>query len=491
MVFIRDLSLRGCKVFSSSYVSLLLIFTAFTVLSSSLAASTYPEVGKYQPDLRVAAVKRTVGEGKKTVIAAGFEGNGVYEPMGWPEQELELEGQAGETLVYLVMVENDGRKTGRFRLKFEDMPPNAAPIVQPARPRLYHAERKNRKLTRGRQITDVGASTKGVIFELKPKRREVFWFEIKADYDFRDDDVARYRFITASLDAEAWEVPMSDIPGDTAPTSSRDQFFVLFAGPKLHGPGIPTTPSVLAPVGDTDEKKPTYSWTVSEEAAAYELNVRDVATGASMLDRRVAASTVCSATTCEDTPPKKLSDGEYQWSVRARNSAGVSDWGSATFTVDTDVGGGGGQDEFDLSQATFLHTNVTDWKITSTLGNVTISDAQICMPHSMVGKWHNQPEPGSGVPVEGNPWVVANVNGQWYAAIFEWMGVNQICKSLGAEPPATTVATQMASHIKIAPLDTWVPQSGEKTYVLVSTVARYGDMVRLRERSQVVEVIWP
>ena len=155
-------------------------------------------------------------------------------------------------------------------------------------------------------------------------------------------------------------------------------------------------------------------------------------------------------------------------------------------------GGGGSPDEIDLSQVVFLNYNISGWPITSTLTSVSISAGEICMPHTKAGKWPTTAETGSGVTVEANTWVIANVNGTWYAAIFEWQVPGGICKSLGSSLPATTVASQMKSHVKFAPLTSWTPTSGEVVYIFVSALAWPGHVpILTEERSQVLRAVWP
>lgn len=155
-------------------------------------------------------------------------------------------------------------------------------------------------------------------------------------------------------------------------------------------------------------------------------------------------------------------------------------------------GGGGGPDELNLSQVVFLNHNISGWPITSTLTGVSISAGQICMPHTKAGKWPVAIEPGGGVAVEGNPWIIANVNGTWYAAIFEWFVPGGTCKGMGAKPPSSTIATQMKSHVKFSPLNSWTPKSGEVVYIFVSALAWPGHTpVLAKERSQARRVVWP
>ena len=143
---------------------------------------------------------------------------------------------------------------------------------------------------------------------------------------------------------------------------------------------------------------------------------------------------------------------------------------------------------FDLSTVEWLHHDVSDWPETSTITGVEIDDdasGRICIEHTKRDDW-----PGVrgvvSVVVAGNPWVFAQVDGQWYAATYEWLRPGQRCKLEGKTP-----SRELGPHIKRAPLDRWVPQSGERVGFMVSTPARTGPRGPLRERSNIEFVVWP
>ncbi len=148
----------------------------------------------------------------------------------------------------------------------------------------------------------------------------------------------------------------------------------------------------------------------------------------------------------------------------------------------------GGVDQIDLSTVTWLHTDVSGWPRTSTITNVDITDARICIDHTERGQWPVRNI--NGTDLAGNPWVFVKRNGQWYAATYEWLRPGQHCKALGSNPPRVTVADQMGNHIKRAPLDSWRPRSGELVGFMVSTLARDGNRT-VPKRSNVVTVRWP
>ncbi|MCB0384543.1 MAG: hypothetical protein KDD43_04050, partial [Bdellovibrionales bacterium] len=145
--------------------------------------------------------------------------------------------------------------------------------------------------------------------------------------------------------------------------------------------------------------------------------------------------------------------------------------------------------DFDINRIKWLHTNVKDWALTSNLTHVDVSDRKVCLDHTKKGKWPTQTISG-GVVVEGNPWVIVKFEGQWYAATYEWLRPGQVCKTMGASPPTTTIHDQFAGHIKAAPLNRWRPKRGEVVGFMVSALARMG-AYKAHERTQIEFVLMP
>ena len=131
---------------------------------------------------------------------------------------------------------------------------------------------------------------------------------------------------------------------------------------------------------------------------------------------------------------------------------------------------------FDLSDVTWLHTDVSDWRQTSTITRVRIDDPPICIDHTKSGRWPVR----NGV--EGNPWIFARINGRWYAATYEWLKPGQTCKGISA--------ATIGPHTKQSPMDSWRPRSGELVGFMVSALARFGQE-SVAERSNIVMVRWP
>ena len=143
---------------------------------------------------------------------------------------------------------------------------------------------------------------------------------------------------------------------------------------------------------------------------------------------------------------------------------------------------------FDLSKVHWLHPQVPvrNWPITSTL-SVAFTGGRLCLNFSGTSTWPTaEIRHTSGthnVAVNANPWVFVSHNGTWYGGIFEWLVPNGNCL------PLHTVA---GDHVKHAPLNgAWKPQSGEKLYFMVSSIAYIWNMNNYEGRTNVVEVIWP
>ena len=184
----------------------------------------------------------------------------------------------------------------------------------------------------------------------------------------------------------------------------------------------------------------------------------------------------------------------YFWRVIARDDRNRESEYSTTsqFTTAKALVSGSGADEIDVSAVTWLHTNVGGWPATSTVTDVRIRDVPaggICIEHTKARSWPGTRTKG-GSNLAGNPWVFGNVNGRWYAATYEWLRPGQTCK-LTVSGGHGRPSRELGPHIKRPPLDNWVPRSGEQVGFMVSTPARFGPEGPIRERSNIVVVIWP
>jgi len=89
--------------------------------------------------------------------------------------------------------------------------------------------------------------------------------------------------------------------------------------------------------------------------------------------------------------------------------------------------------------------------------------------------------------VNATPWAIVNVNGQWYAATFEYLRVGQMAKPMGV----LSQTGGMGDHFKVPPLSSWRPRSGERFGLMVSGLARGTSLRNVQERSNICMVTWP
>jgi len=173
-------------------------------------------------------------------------------------------------------------------------------------------------------------------------------------------------------------------------------------------------------------------------------------------------------------------EGSYRVKAQLTASNGADDNAAMTIEVTKKGDANPGDDELNLGQVSFLHANISGWPATSKITNVSITGSQVCVYHTKAGKWPVAVL--SGVAVEGNPWVVVNINGRWYAGTYEWLRPGQICKGI--------TAGNIGGHIKQSPLASWRPRSGEQIGFIVSTLARDANRTS-NERTNVVLIRWP
>jgi hypothetical protein len=132
--------------------------------------------------------------------------------------------------------------------------------------------------------------------------------------------------------------------------------------------------------------------------------------------------------------------------------------------------------------------DIREWPVTSEVTEAFIDrNKGVVIKHTKAGKWPVLTDEGGGG--EGNPWVIANVDGQWYTATYEWLRPGQTAK-LGGK------IETIGAHTKKDPLDTWVPATGERIGLFVSTFARdrrrsFPERAIKGERSNVAWVKWP
>ena len=154
--------------------------------------------------------------------------------------------------------------------------------------------------------------------------------------------------------------------------------------------------------------------------------------------------------------------------------------------------GKGDQDDlpFRISELVFLHApDAAEWDVTSEIFDVTFDPpgtsrvGRICFPHSKAGKWKRS---GEG---EGNVWVIAEVDGTWYAATWDYIRPGQVCKSANGFDWASR-RDGIFAHTQKAPLEGRVPRSGDRIGIMVSGFARTNQRTVL-EKSNIFMTTWP
>ena len=124
--------------------------------------------------------------------------------------------------------------------------------------------------------------------------------------------------------------------------------------------------------------------------------------------------------------------------------------------------------------------DISGWAQTATL-QAHVGGGSISMAYDKSTAWPARDG------VNATPWAIVNVNGQWYAATFEYLKVGQMSKPM-------TVLSQTGGkgdHFKVAPLSSWRPRSGERFGLMVSGLARGTSLRNVKERSNICMVTWP
>ena len=168
-------------------------------------------------------------------------------------------------------------------------------------------------------------------------------------------------------------------------------------------------------------------------------------------------------TTTSYNVPGVLGGANHALRVRARYGDLLGPW-SAVVTVSPPPFLG--NDDIDANSVIYLHRNIADWEQISVMDGaaISITPSQICFPHSGAGSM-----PRSifiDLEIEGNVWVFAPINGQWYGATWDWLRVGQVCKGENLE-------TLGVDQIRIPPMDhNWRAPFGSPICFAVSSRAR-------------------
>jgi hypothetical protein len=270
-----------------------------------------------------------------------------------------------------------------------------------------------------------------------------------------------------------------------------------FEGPnaKAHsfkvGPEVVLQAPVLASPGanDTVNQQPTLTVNnVQRSGPAGNIEYRFEISHASDFGSLAYVATVAERSDLsytQHTVSQRLDEGTYWWRVQATDTTNsvTSPYSAANpFKVTRGL---------DLNTVSVVMgpANIGQWEETAQITNAFWADGQLCIYHTRLGIWPGVPFFGdAGTLVEGNQWVFAFINGQWYGGAADWYRPGQACKGVDANSigrDAFYLPTQ-------EPLHSWVPHSGEIFGVMSSTPARlWPDMRTYDERTNVQLIQWP
>jgi hypothetical protein len=191
----------------------------------------------------------------------------------------------------------------------------------------------------------------------------------------------------------------------------------------------------------------------------------------------------------------------YYWRARASDPTTTGAWSvtqwfvaptqivTPTPTPDPPPGGGSSSDQLSVGAAVIVKgpSAFASWSVTSTVTSVSTSGGNLCIYHSMLGKWPSTAFFGdAGTQVEGNQWVFANIGGRWYGGAADWYRPAQACKGVTADSMKDAFYNAAEE-----PLHSWTPRPGEQVGFGSSTPARaWPDMRTLDQRTNIVIVTW-
>jgi len=135
-------------------------------------------------------------------------------------------------------------------------------------------------------------------------------------------------------------------------------------------------------------------------------------------------------------------------------------------------------------QVDWIDMDISSWPVTSNLSSVSLSGSQICLEYDKKDHWPVTHVGPADVEVVANPWVIAEDNGQWYGRTFEWMRPGQTCKN------RASVAGDHTGAWPFAPGESFSPTPGVTYYFMVSAPARFGTVMTVAERSNLVPLVW-
>ncbi len=284
-----------------------------------------------------------------------------------------------------------------------------------------------------------------------------------------------------------------------APASFKVFTPVTIQAPTLAAPADGSTLTTLNP-------KFTVTDSVTSGPVAGIWYVLEVATDTAFANKVLSVQYPETSGTTSLTPATPLAAAtRFYWHVKASDTSHESPF-SPTFTFVTPAAaaapapgpgptpppGGGGSlgagDQLDLSKVTVVlgPAAIASWPVTSQITSTTQMDHNLCINHTKLGQWPTTAFFGDPTTlIEGNQWVFAFINGQWYGGASDWYRPGQACKDV------TQANIGSDGFYNWEPLKSWSPQNGETFGLMASTPARlWPDMSTIDQRSNVVLVKW-
>jgi hypothetical protein len=139
-------------------------------------------------------------------------------------------------------------------------------------------------------------------------------------------------------------------------------------------------------------------------------------------------------------------------------------------------------DAISLNNVVWHGVDVSSWPVTASL-NAYIANGVLWLSNNKENEWPGSIEARGGGAINGVAWVFVEIDGTWHAATWEWLRRGQHSKLVSWVKGTN-------GHIHYAPLNTWVPRSGETYGFMVSTPAR-GGVRTINERSNISLIRWP
>ena len=156
---------------------------------------------------------------------------------------------------------------------------------------------------------------------------------------------------------------------------------------------------------------------------------------------------------------------------------------NSTDVVDNDIS------DFSWSKVAWLNSHdISNWEETSEITSIDVKqNGQICIDHTKKGQWPEASPTGS-TSLEGNPYIIAKIEGTYHIAAYEWLEPGDVCK-LGSENSLSKTYSgknSIGAKIGIDPLGTLTLRGGEVVGFVVSGLARNYVTPNAKERSQIL-----